>query len=144
MAQRIDHFHVGELFFFVERVGMMELKVSHLTRNAFMLAFVVCTGFGQTTRTVVSTLIGEGRQQDLPRALLALVVELPRGVVFDPQLRGCKWIAGHFFDRVEEPVGHAAMADTLGTAWIAINATPSAPSPLPCCRRGLHQARLLG
>ncbi|HAY57114.1 MAG TPA: hypothetical protein DCX49_06720, partial [Flavobacteriales bacterium] len=55
----------ASFFFFVERVGMMELKVSHLTRNAFMLAFVVCSGLGQTTRTVVSTLIGEGRQREL-------------------------------------------------------------------------------
>ena len=112
----------ASFFFFVERVGMMELKVSHLTRNAFMLAFVVCTGLGQTTRTVVSTLIGEGRQQDLPRALLTLVAlsylgvwSLTHGYVAYPE-----WIAGHFFDQVEEPVGHAAMADTLGTAWIAI------------------------
>jgi len=83
---------------------------------------VVCTGLGQTTRTVVSTLIGEGRQQDLPRALLTLLAlsylgvwSLTHGYVAYPE-----WIAGHFFDQVEEAVGHAAMADTLGTAWIAI------------------------
>ena len=37
----------ASFFFFVERVGMMELKVSHLTRNAFMLAFVICSGWAK-------------------------------------------------------------------------------------------------
>ena len=49
-------------FFLVEKVGGLELKVSHLTRNFFMLAFIVAQGMQQTTRTYVSGLIGEGRQ----------------------------------------------------------------------------------
>lgn len=112
----------ASFFFFVERVGMMELKVSHLTRNAFMLAFVVCTGLGQTTRTVVSTLIGEGRQRDLPRALFTLVGLSYLGVwcLTHGYLAYPGWISGHFFDPTLDPEGHAAMAKTLGTAWIAI------------------------
>ena len=108
-------------FFFVERVGMMELKVSHLTRNAFMLAFVVCSGLGQTTRTVVSTLIGEGRQRDLPKAIGRLVVlsyagvwALTHGYIAYPQ-----WIAGHFFETTDVE-GIQAMSATLGTAFVAL------------------------
>ena len=106
-------------FFFVERVGMMELKISHLTRNAFMLAFVVCSGLGQTTRTVVSTLIGEGRSQDLRPAILKLVLLsyggvwiLTHGYVMYPD-----WFSSHFFDTAQ---GIEAMSSTLGTAFVAL------------------------
>ena len=106
-------------FFFVERVGMMELKVSHLTRNAFMLAFVVCSGLGQTTRTVVSTLIGESRAGDLRPAILKLVLlsyagvwMLTHGYLFYPD-----WLASQFFDT---PEGLHAMSATLGTAFVAL------------------------
>ena len=90
----------ASFFFFVERVGMMELKVSHLTRNAFMLAFVICSGLGQTTRTVVSTLIGEGRSQELVPAILKLAALsygglwlLTHGYLFYPD-----WLASHFLN----------------------------------------------
>lgn len=106
-------------FFFVERVGMMELKISHLTRNAFMLAFVVCSGLGQTTRTVVSTLIGEGRVQDLRPAILKLVALsyggvwiLTHGYLFYPE-----WLSSQFFDDAR---GIGAMSATLGTAFVAL------------------------
>ena len=109
----------ASFFFFVERVGMMELKVSHLTRNAFMLAFVVCSGLGQTTRTVVSTLIGEGRQRELLPTIGKLaalsyagVWVLTHGYVFYPD-----WLASHFF---QDGAGKDAMAATLGTAFVAL------------------------
>ena len=109
----------ASFFFFVERVGMMELKVSHLTRNAFMLAFVVCSGLGQTTRTVVSTLIGEGRQREplptigkLASLSYAGVWVLTHGYVFYPD-----WLASHFF---QDGAGKDAMAATLGTAFVAL------------------------
>jgi len=109
----------ASFFFFVERVGMMELKVSHLTRNAFMLAFVICSGLGQTTRTVVSTLLGEGRRDALRPAVLKLfalsyggVWLLTHGYIFYPD-----WIASHFFD---DTTGLSAMSATLGTAFVAL------------------------
>ncbi|MEC7949795.1 MAG: MATE family efflux transporter [Bacteroidota bacterium] len=109
----------ASFFFFVERVGMMELKVSHLTRNAFMLAFVICSGLGQTTRTVVSTLIGEGRSQELVPAILKLAALsygglwlLTHGYLFYPD-----WLASHFF---EPSPGLDAMIATLGTAFVAL------------------------
>ena len=46
-------------FFLVEQVGVMELKVSHIARNYFMLAFVVSQGIQQTTRTYISTCSGQ-------------------------------------------------------------------------------------
>ena len=109
----------ASFFFFVERVGMMELKVSHLTRNAFMLAFVICSGLGQTTRTVVSTLLGEGRRDALRSAVLKLLALsyggvwlLTHGYIFYPD-----WIASHFFD---DTTGLSAMSATLGTAFVAL------------------------
>ena len=109
----------ASFFFFVERVGMMELKVSHLTRNAFMLAFVICTGLGQTTRTVVSTLLGEGRRDALRPAVLKLLALsyggvwlLTHGYIFYSD-----WIASFFFEDVR---GLSAMSATLGTAFVAL------------------------
>lgn len=109
----------ASFFFFVERVGMMELKVSHLTRNAFMLAFVICSGLGQTTRTVVSTLIGEGRTRELVPAILKLaglsyagVWILTHGYIFYPD-----FLAEPFFD---DSAGREAMAATLVTAFVAL------------------------
>ena len=109
----------ASFFFFVERVGMMELKVSHLTRNAFMLAFVICSGLGQTTRTVISTLLGEGRRDALRPAVLKLLALsyggvwlLTHGYIFYPD-----WIASHFFD---DTTGLSAMSATLGTAFVAL------------------------
>ena len=52
-------------FFLVEQVGVLELKVSHIARNFFVLAFVVSQGIQQTTRTFISGLIGAGRQAEL-------------------------------------------------------------------------------
>ena len=109
----------ASFFFFVERVGMMELKVSHLTRNAFMLAFVICSGLAQTTRTVVSTLIGEGRHDELWRAIAKLAALSYAGVwlLTHGYIAYPNWLAGHFF---EDQVGRNAMAATLGTAFVAL------------------------
>ena len=109
----------ASFFFFVERLGMMELKVSHLTRNAFMLAFVICTGLGQTTRTAVSTLLGEGRSKLLQPVVLKLlglsyagVWLLTHGYLLYPER-----IASFFF---EDSQGMEAMSATLKTAFVAL------------------------
>lgn len=60
-------------YFLVEKVGGMELKVSHIVRNTYMLAFVTVMGIGHTTRTVVSTLIAENRQADLAPTIQRLI-----------------------------------------------------------------------
>lgn len=86
-------------YFLVEKVGGMELKVSHIVRNTYLLAFVTVMGVGYTTRTIVSTLIAEGRQSDLGKAIRRLIamniigaVLLCHGLVLYPAT-----IAGWFF-----------------------------------------------
>jgi len=105
-------------FFFVEKVGATELKISHIGRNAFMFAFIVTSGIAQTTRTVISTLIGAKRNSDLTPAFQRLliiniigVLLLAHGFILYPEL-----IASIFFD---DPVDIGRMADTFGTLFIA-------------------------
>ena len=86
-------------YFMVEKVGGLELKISHIVRNTYLLAFVTVMGIGYTTRTVISTLIAEHRQADLPLAMKRLIVLnvggallLCHGLVIYPHA-----IAGIFF-----------------------------------------------
>lgn len=106
-------------FFCVEKVGGLELKVSHATRNMFMLAFVVAQGMGQTTRTYVSHLIGADRRAALfptVRRIFFLnlggIVLLCHGFVLYPE-----WLAGFFF---EAPGDIAAMVATLHVIFLAV------------------------
>ncbi len=106
-------------FFFVEKVGGMELKVSHLARNFFMLAFIVAQGLQQTTRTYVSGLLGEGRKHDLKPVLQKIVlinvlgiVVLCHGYLFYPEL-----LVGIFF---EDATGQFAMVQTLYVIFSAV------------------------
>lgn len=80
-------------YFLVEKIGSLELKVSHIVRNTYMLAFVVVMAIGYTTRTVISTLIAESRQDELFKAIRRLmllnllgVILLCHGLLFYPQL----------------------------------------------------------
>lgn len=107
-------------FFLVEHVGGMELKVSHLARNMFMLAFVVAQGMGQTTRTYVSGLIGEGRQSELRGVLQTIIgfnllgiLLLTHGFVAYPHR-----IAALFFEG--DPVGADAFVKTLLVIFSAV------------------------
>lgn len=107
-------------FFLVEHVGGLELKVSHIARNMFMLAFVVAQGMGQTTRTYVSGLIGEGRQSELPSVLKTLtrfnfigILLLTHGFVAYPEA-----IARLFFEN--DPVGADALVRTLYVIFSAV------------------------
>jgi len=106
-------------FFFVEKVGGMELKVSHLARNFFMLAFIVEQGMQQTTRTYVSGLLGERRMQDLRIVLRRImvinvsgIVLLCHGYLLYPEL-----LVGVFFD---DPMGQNAMIQTLQVIFSAV------------------------
>ncbi len=106
-------------FFFVEKVGSTQLKVSHIGRNAFMFAFIVTSGIGQTTRTVVSTLIGEKRVDDLLPTVKKLwvlnlvgVLILTHGFVLYPEL-----ISKVFFD---DMVHIEMMSRTFTTLFVAV------------------------
>ena len=106
-------------FFFVEKVGATELKISHIGRNAFMLAFVVSSGIAQTTRTVISQLIGSGRNSELISVVKRLglinitgVIIMSHGFVLYPNT-----IASIFF---EDPIAIESMAKTFSTLFIAV------------------------
>ena len=106
-------------FFFVEKVGSTELKISHIGRNAFMLAFVVASGISQTTRTVVSQLIGASRSSDLTPALKRLatinlvgIIIMSHGFILYPEA-----ISQIFFD---DPQDIASMSRTFSTLFIAV------------------------
>lgn len=106
-------------FFLVEQVGMLELKVSHVARNYFMLAFTVTQGVQQTTRTYVSTLLGEERGSELPDTLRRLFVVnitgiliLAHGLLLYPE-----WLAQPFFD---DPEGLQAAGKTLPVIFLAM------------------------
>lgn len=107
-------------FFFVEKVGTLELKVSHVTRNFFMLAFIVAQGMQQTTRTYVSGLLGEGRNDEIMQALkkifilnLAGILLLCHGYVLYPEL-----LASVFFDTT---LGVESMVKTLHVIFVAVS-----------------------
>ena len=106
-------------FFFVEKVGSTELKISHIGRNAFMLAFVVASGIAQTTRTVISQLIGSGRNSELISVVKRLgfiniigVLIMTHGLILYPHT-----IASIFFN---DPIDIESMAKTFYTLFIAV------------------------
>lgn len=106
-------------FFLVEQVGIMELKVSHIARNFFMLAFVVSQGVQQTTRTFISGLLGEGRGDELVPVIRRLILVnvcgillVSHGGLFYPSV-----LAGPFFD---DPVGLEAASRTLPIIFSAM------------------------
>ena len=106
-------------FFLVEQVGVLELKVSHIARNFFMLAFVVSQGVQQTTRTFVSGLLGAGRQEELHGVMRRLFIVnlcgiflIAHGGLFYPSL-----LASPFF---EDAAGLEAAARTLPVIFFAM------------------------
>ena len=107
-------------FFFVEKVGSLELKVSHITRNFFMLAFIAAQGIQQTTRTYVSGLIGENRTEELKLVLKRLTIlnaigmlVLCHGYILYP-----KALAAAFFTN---EIGIEAMQKTLLVVFIGVS-----------------------
>lgn len=106
-------------FFFVEKVGGMELKVSNIVRSTYMLAFVTVMGVGYTTRTVISTLIAEKRQEELTTAMKRLILMnvsgvllLCHGLILYPDV-----ISQYFF---KDTAGIEAMSDSLRVVFVAM------------------------
>ena len=106
-------------FFLVEQVGVMELKVSHIARNFFMLAFVVSQGIQQTTRTFISGLLGEGRGNELVPVMKRLLVVNASGILLVAHggLLYPGLIASPFFDATE---GLDAATRTLPVIFTAM------------------------
>jgi putative MATE family efflux protein len=61
-------------YFMVEKMGEEALTISHITRAVYFLAFITLFGISQTTRTLVSTLIAESRQQELIPVIKRLIL----------------------------------------------------------------------
>ena len=106
-------------FFLVEQVGVLELKVSHIARNFFMLAFVVSQGIQQTTRTFISGLIGAGRQAELHGVMRRLFVVNLCGILLMAHggLLYPAMLASPFFD---DPIGLEAASRTLPVIFFAM------------------------
>ncbi|MCH2198065.1 MAG: MATE family efflux transporter [Flavobacteriales bacterium] len=107
-------------YFFVEKVGSAELKVSHIVRNSYMLAFVIAMGVNYTTRTVISSLIAEKRQAELGLAMKRLIIInivgaiiLCHGLLLYPE-----WIALQFYDAGDP--GVAMLVRTFRVVFFAI------------------------
>ncbi|XZF13851.1 MATE family efflux transporter [Chitinophagaceae bacterium MMS25-I14] len=54
-------------FFFVEHLGQKELAASQILRSIFGLVGIVTWAFAATCNTMVSNIIGQGRQLEVPR-----------------------------------------------------------------------------
>ena len=106
-------------FFLVEQVGILELKVSHIARNFFMLAFVVAQGIQQTTRTFVSGLLGEGRKDELLPVIRKLMMVNGLGILMVAHggILYPTWLAGPFFS---DAAGLLAASKTLPVIFIAM------------------------
>lgn len=107
-------------YFMVEKVGGMELKISHIVRNTYLLAFVTIMGIGYTTRTVISTLIAESRQNELSLAIRRLITlniigafVLCHGLLAYPHL-----IADIFF--TSEDPGYRPLIQSFNVVFFAI------------------------
>lgn len=87
-------------FLFVEKLGEKQFQASHIVRNMYMLVWISVMGFSSATKTYVSTLIAEKRQEILMptvRKLMLMnflgVLLLSHGLWLYPE-----WIASLFTD----------------------------------------------
>jgi putative MATE family efflux protein len=52
-------------FFFIEKMGTDNLEISHIIRNFYFLALIPVLGMGIATRTFVSTLMAQNKQNEV-------------------------------------------------------------------------------
>ena len=63
------------LFFsMIEYMGPEKLEISHVIRNLYFIAFIPLYGFGATTKTYVSNLLGGQKQKEIPQFLFRVIV----------------------------------------------------------------------
>lgn len=75
MGQQVAALATWTVFFmFIEKLGEKELMSSQIIRFMYMMVFVTIMGVSQTTKTYVSGLIAEKRQDQLNHVLLKLVL----------------------------------------------------------------------
>lgn len=70
-------------FFYVEHLGERELAASHLVRSLFRIISVSTWAFGATCNTMVSNIIGQGRQSEVVKLIhkVARISFLATGVI---------------------------------------------------------------
>jgi Na+-driven multidrug efflux pump len=80
-------------FMMIEQLGPEKLEASHNIRYMYFIAFVPIFGFGATTRTFVSNLVGQGKRELIAKtqwriALLSLATMFAvfHGSIFYPEL----------------------------------------------------------
>lgn len=66
----------GWLFFFmvIEQLGQHQLAISNIARSIYIMLMIPLWAFGTTTNTLISNLIGEGRYQDVGRAIKRIII----------------------------------------------------------------------
>lgn len=60
-------------FLFIEKMGETALAVSNITKSIYMLLMIPAWAMSSTTNTLVSNIIGEGKQDEVPRLLWKLL-----------------------------------------------------------------------
>ncbi len=66
----------GWLFFFmvIEQLGQHQLAISNIARSIYIMLMIPLWAFGTTTNTLISNMIGEGRQAEVGRALKRIIL----------------------------------------------------------------------
>ncbi|WP_070138469.1 MATE family efflux transporter [Crocinitomix algicola] len=79
-------------FTLVEHMGTSALETAHNIRYMYFLAFVPIFGFAASTKTIVSTLVGQGNQLDIPKVqsriillILIFMVTIFHGAILYPE-----------------------------------------------------------
>lgn len=62
-------------FSMLEHLGSEKLEISHIVRNLYFIAFIPLYGFGATTKTFVSNLIGSQKENQIP-SLIKKIIQL--------------------------------------------------------------------
>lgn len=61
-------------FFMIEHLGKEEIEISQTIRNFYYICLASVLSFGTTTKTVVSKLIGEGKQDEVKVAMRRIMI----------------------------------------------------------------------
>jgi putative MATE family efflux protein len=61
-------------FFFIEKMGTDNLEISHIIRNFYFLALIPVLGMGIATRTFVSQLMAQNKQEEIIPTVLKIML----------------------------------------------------------------------
>jgi putative MATE family efflux protein len=69
-------------FLFIEKLGESALAVSNIIRSFYVILMIPMWGFGSATNTLVSSLIGSGRKQEIMPLVMKIIRLCTLGVLF--------------------------------------------------------------